>query len=77
VIEIRPIQQRQIKQAKQIVTTVCLEAWRDIVTEEELNCYDSMSDIEHMPLALFDNGGVFLVLVDDEQVVGTGANPKT
>jgi putative acetyltransferase len=76
VIEIKPLQQRQIEQAKQIVTTVCLEVWRDIVTEEELNRYDSMSDIEHMRLHYFDNGGVFLVLVDNEHVVGTGAIRK-
>jgi putative acetyltransferase len=75
-MEIRPIQHHQIEQAKQIVTTVCLEVWRDILTEEELKRHDSMSDIEHMRSHYFDNGGVFLVLVDNEQVVGTGAIRK-
>lgn len=75
-IEIRSIQQCQIEQAKQIVTTVCLEVWRDMLTEEELRRYDSMSDIEHVRSHYFDTGGVFLVLVDDEQIVGTGAIRK-
>jgi putative acetyltransferase len=76
VIEIRPIQQHQTEQAKQIVTTVCLEVWRDILTEKELKHYDPMSDIEHVRSHYFDNGGLFLVLIDNEQVVGTGAIRK-
>lgn len=75
-VEIRPIQQHQIEQAKQVVTTACLEVWRDIVTEKELKHYDPMSDIEQVRLHYFDNGGLFLVLVDNEQVVGTGAIRK-
>lgn len=75
-IKIRPIQQSQIEQAKQIVTTVYLEVWQDILSEEELKRYDSMSDIEHLRSHYFDNGGLFLVLVDNEQVVGTGAIRK-
>lgn len=75
-IELRPIQQRQIEQAKQIVTTVCLEVWSDILTEEGLKRHDSMSDIEQVRSHYLDNGGVFLVLVDNEQVVGTGAIRK-
>lgn len=76
VVEIRPIQQHQIEQAKQIVTTVCLEIWQDILTEKDLRRYDSMSDIEHVRSHYFDNNGTFLVLVDGEQVVGTGAIRK-
>lgn len=72
-VEIRPIQQHQIEQAKQIVTVVCLEIWQGVLTEEDLRRYDSMSDIENVRSHYFDNCGVFLVLVDDEQVVGTGA----
>jgi putative acetyltransferase len=75
-VEIRPIQQHQIEQAKQIVMAVCLEIWQDILTEEDLRRYDSMSDVEHVRSHYFDNSGVFLVLVDNEQVVGTGAIRK-
>jgi putative acetyltransferase len=76
VVEIRPIQQYQIEQAKQIVTAVSLEIWQDILTEEDLRRYDSMSDIETVRSHYLDNSGVFLVLVDKEQVVGTGAIRK-
>ncbi len=34
------------------------------------------SEIEHMRSHYFDNGGVFLVLIENEQVVGTGAIRK-
>ncbi|TBR59446.1 GNAT family N-acetyltransferase [Westiellopsis prolifica IICB1] len=72
-VEIRPIQQHQIEQAKQIVMGVSLEIWQGVLTEADLRRIDSMSDIENVQSHYFDNGGTFLVLVDDEQVVGTGA----
>ncbi|NEQ21539.1 MAG: GNAT family N-acetyltransferase [Microcoleus sp. SIO2G3] len=75
-VEIRPIQQHQIEQAKQIVVSVCLEIWEGVVTAEELRRYDSMSDIENVRSHYFDNSGMFLVLLDNEQVVGTGAIRK-
>jgi putative acetyltransferase len=75
-IEIRPIQQHQIEQAKQIVTIVSLEIWQDILTEEDVKRYDSMSDIQNVQSHYFDNSGVFLVLMDNQQVVGTGAIRK-
>ncbi|MEA5505942.1 GNAT family N-acetyltransferase [Halotia wernerae UHCC 0503] len=75
-VEIRSIQQHQIEQAKQTIMTVCLEIWQGILTEEDLRRYDSMSDIENVRSHYFDNSGIFLVLVDNEQVVGTGAIRK-
>jgi putative acetyltransferase len=75
-IEIKPIQQHQIEQAKQVVTSVCLEIWQGILTEQDLRGYDSMFDIENVQTHYFDNSGTFLVLVDGDQVVGTGAIRK-
>ncbi len=75
-VEIGPIQQHQIEQAKQVVTAVCLDIWQDILNEEDVKRYDSMSDIEQVRFHYFDNGGMFLVLVDNEQVVGTGGIRK-
>jgi putative acetyltransferase len=75
-VEIRPIEQHQIEQAKQIVIAVCLEIWQDFLTEEELRCYDSMSDIEDVRSHYFDNNGMFLVVMDRDRVVGTGAIRK-
>ncbi len=71
--EIKLIQQYQIEQAKQIITAVCLEIWQGVVTEEEFKRFDSLSDIDNVQSHYFGNRGMFLVLADGEQVVGTGA----
>jgi putative acetyltransferase len=76
VIEIKPIQQHQLEQAKQVVIAVGLDIWQGVLTEDELLCYDSMLDIEDVRSHYFDNNGTFLVLVDGEHVVGTGAIRK-
>jgi putative acetyltransferase len=73
VTKIKLIQQYQIEQAKQIITAVCLEILQGAVTEEEFKRFDSLSDIENVQSHYFGNRGMFLVLVDGEQVVGTGA----
>lgn len=62
-IEIRPIETHQIQHAKQVITTVCLDIWQDLLTEEDLQHYDSMSDIENMRSHYFDNKGLFLETV--------------
>jgi putative acetyltransferase len=46
--EIRPIQQHQIEQAKQVVTAIRLDIWSYILVEEDVKRYDSMSDIEQV-----------------------------
>ncbi|MBW4558302.1 MAG: GNAT family N-acetyltransferase [Trichormus sp. ATA11-4-KO1] len=58
------------------VIAVCLEIWQGVLTEEDLKQYDSMSDIENMRSHYFDNNGIFLVLLDKKQIVGTGAIRK-
>lgn len=75
-IEIRPIQQQQIEPAKRIVRTVSLEIWQDAVTEADLQRLDPMVDIEQVQFHYLNNRGLFLVLLDNEQVVGTGAIRK-
>lgn len=75
-IEIKPIQPHQIEQAKQIVIAVSLEIWQGTITEADLRRFDSLSDTENVQSHYFDNNGTFLVLVDGEQVVGTGAIRK-
>ncbi|MFM7424940.1 MAG: hypothetical protein ACKO7W_08120 [Elainella sp.] len=76
VVEIKTIQPNQIDQAKQVVGTVSLEIWQDILTEADIRRYDSMSDMQNLQPHYFENQGVFLVLLDlvlPEQVVGPGA----
>ena len=75
-VEIRPIRHHQIEQAKQIVTVVIYEIWQDLLRSEDVKRYGAMADIEHVQSHYFDNNGMFLVLVDNGQVVGTGAIRK-
>jgi putative acetyltransferase len=72
-VVIKPIKEHQIEQAKQIVITVSLEIWQGELSAADLKRIDSMSDISNVKSHYFDNRGLFLVLVDGEQVVGTGA----
>ncbi|MDJ0589664.1 MAG: GNAT family N-acetyltransferase [Pleurocapsa sp. MO_226.B13] len=72
-LEIKPIEEHQIEQAKQVVLTVCLEIWQGEISEADFKRIDPMSDINHVQSHYFDNRGLFLVLADGDRVVGTGA----
>lgn len=72
-IIIKPIEENQIEQAKQIVTTVSLEIWQGELSAVDLQRIDLMSDISNVKSHYFDNRGLFLVLIDRKKVVGTGA----
>jgi putative acetyltransferase len=69
-IEITTMKLHQIEEVKQIIFAVCSEIFQ--VTEEVIRNYDSMSDIDDMRSHYLDNKGTFLVLVDDDKVVGSG-----
>ena len=71
-VEIKPIAEYQIEQAKQVVLSVSLEIWQGIASEEDIRRIDSMSDIHHVRSHYFDRNGLFLVLIDGDRVVGTG-----
>jgi putative acetyltransferase len=70
-IEIKPIQLHQIEDVKQVILTVCQEIFQ--VPEEVIRQYDNLSDIDQVRSHYFNNRGTFLVLLDDEMVVGCGA----
>ncbi|MFQ4168197.1 GNAT family N-acetyltransferase [Scytonema millei] len=72
-IEIKPIQTHQIEEAKQAIATTCLEIFTGMVSEEQLKQYDPMLDLDSVQSHYFDNNGIFLVLLDNNRVVGTGA----
>lgn len=72
-IEIKPIQHYQLQEAKQMVIAVILDFWQGDLTEENLRRLDTMSDIKNARSHYFDNHGLFLVLLDDGKIVGTGA----
>jgi len=65
-IEIKPLQPHQIEAAKQVIGTVCKELWPK--WEEQ----GSLQDVDDVQSHYLDNNGLFLVLVDDGRVVGTG-----
>jgi len=75
-IKIIPIKQHQIDEAKQVVIKVCLEIFDELSSEDDLKRYDSMSDIEEVRSHYFANNGTFLVLLDENRVVGSGAMRK-
>jgi putative acetyltransferase len=70
-IEIQPIQLQQSEEVKRLIFTVCDEIFQ--VSEETVRRYDTMSDIDEVRSHYFDNGGTFLVLLDQGRVVGSGA----
>lgn len=79
-INIRPIQPHQVMDAKYIVSAVAqrifvpektVQEFYDILAEEgELN------DMDNYQQAYVENRGLFLVVLDEDKVVGTGAIKK-
>jgi putative acetyltransferase len=70
-IEIKPIQPHQTEAVKRVILTVCQEIFE--VSEEVILKHDNLSDIDQVRSHYFNSRGVFLVLLDDETVVGCGA----
>jgi putative acetyltransferase len=70
-IEIKPIQLHQIDEVKRLILAICDEIFQ--LPEDVVKRFDSMSDIDDVHSHYFDNGGIFLVLIDAGQVVGSGA----
>ncbi len=76
-IEIRPLQPQQIPAAKRVMAEVCNEIWKIKPTVEELEQWfdqtGEFEDLNNLEAAYFDHRGVFLAIIDDEKVVGTGS----
>lgn len=70
-MEIRPIEVHQIEEAKQVIVAVIQEIWG--LTKEELGLLDDFPDVQNAQEHYLNNKGTFLVLLDGERVVGTGA----
>lgn len=69
-IEIREVLAHEALAARQVMFDVCHEIWGD--TEEQTLEYDPLLDYLNLPQSYRENGGIFLVAVDDGAVVGTG-----
>jgi putative acetyltransferase len=74
---IRPIQAEDVAEARQMIYKVAHELMEPEMSLEEVTAlwdswgaFDDMNDIQSY---YFKNGGVFLVTVDGEKIIGTGA----
>lgn len=76
-MEIRPIRQHEILEAKRVIFTVAFEIFKEAGTLEEsiakYSAQGKLSEMEDVRKNYFDNGGTFLVTVQDGRVIGTGA----
>jgi len=76
-IEIRPIHQSEVPEAKRIIFTVAFELFREAGTlEESIAMYTAqgkLSELDDVQKNYFDNGGTFMVIVADGRIIGTGA----
>jgi putative acetyltransferase len=76
-INIRPIRPEEWAIAKQMLYRLAHIAFKDPRPLEEVIAYQeaqgSLKDMDDIQKHYFENGGVFLVIVDDNQVIGMGA----
>jgi len=76
-IEIRPIQQYEVPEAKRVIFSVAHELFKEAGSlEESIALYTGqgkLGEMDDVQKNYFENGGIFLVTVADGRVVGTGA----
>jgi putative acetyltransferase len=76
-IEIRPIRPDEVTAAKRVIYRVAHEIFNDPLPLEESIAYHEsrreLKDMDDIQRNYFENGGVFLIMLDDSQPVGTGA----
>ena len=76
-IKIRRIEPQEISLAKHLIYRVAQEVFHDTrPLEESMAFYESkgtLSDMDDIQQTYFENDGTFLVMTDDERIIGTGA----
>ena len=76
-INIRPIGQHEVPIAKELIYRVAHRVFGDTgPLEESIAYYDSkgtLSDMDDVQKTYFEDYGIFLVITDDDQIIGTGA----
>lgn len=79
-IKIRPIKRDEWAAAKLLVYRVAHRIFNETRSlEEAIADYDSrgaLDDMLDIQKNYFDNGGIFLVMTDDQELIGTGAIRK-
>lgn len=79
-IKIRHIQLDEVAAAKELIYRVAHQVFRDTRSlEESIVFYEArgqLHDMDHVQQTYFDDAGIFLVMTDNEQLIGTGAIRK-
>ena len=79
-IEIRHIQPDEVALAKELIYRVAHQVFNDTrPLEESIAYYESrnqLHDMDHLQQTYFHNDGIFLVITDNAQIIGTGAIRK-
>ncbi len=76
-IHIRPIEPHEWNLAKRLVYRVAHEVFQDVrPLEEAIAEYEArgeLSDMDDIQASYFENGGIFLVMTDHDEIICTGA----
>ena len=79
-VKIRPIQTGEVPTAKRLIYQVAHRVFKDTrALEESMAYYESrgeLHDMEDIRQNYSGNDGIFLVMTDDDQIIGTGAVRK-
>jgi putative acetyltransferase len=79
-ITIRRIEPHEVTIAKDLIYRVAHQVFRDTRSlEESVAFYESkgtLKDMNDIQQTYFDNDGIFLVMTDSDQIIGTGAVRK-
>ena len=79
-IEIRHLKPNEVAAAKRVIYRVAHEIFNDPLPLEESIAYHEsrgeLKDMDDIQRNYFENGGIFLILLDDSQPIGTGAIRK-
>ena len=79
-IKIRTVKPDEVPDAKQLIYRVAHEVFKDTRSlKESIAFYESrgqLHDMDDIQQSYFDNDGIFLVMTDNDQIIGTGAIRK-
>jgi putative acetyltransferase len=79
-ITIRPIQNEEIPAAKRVIVTVAygIFGWEGSLEEciQYFETSDEYDDMNNVQTHYFENGGLFLAVLDDDKLIGSGAIRK-
>lgn len=79
-INLRRIEPHEVSFAKELIYRVAHRVFADTRTlEESMAFYESqgtLDDMDDVQETYFENGGIFLIMTDNDRIIGTGAIRK-